>query len=230
MKRIALTLLAGLGSAWCGAQEFGRVLSSTPVVQQVQVPRQVCSQELWQAPAPKTGAGGVFGALAGGVIGNSVGQGTGRAAATAIGIIGGAMLGDRLEGSNGTQAQPVQTCTTHTHIENRVVGYQVVYEYAGKQYSVQMPQDPGPQVQLQITPVGSSLPPVAPPAAVYTAPPPPVAYAAPPVVVAQPVIITSTTSWYPVHPAYVARPQVGIDLRLGHRDAHRHRHPPPYWR
>lgn len=220
MKKIGLTLLAMLGSGWCGAQEFGRVVSSTPVVQQVQVPRQVCSQDSWQSPAQKSGAGGVFGALAGGVIGNSIGQGSGRAAATAIGIIGGAMLGDRLEGSGDTQTPYTQNCTTHTHIENRVVAYNVVYEYAGRQYAVQMPQDPGPQVQLQITPVGSLPPPVAPPV-VYATPP------APAVVVTQPVYITSTTSWYPVHPAYVHRPQIGIDLRFHNRDRH---HAPRHWR
>ena len=31
--------------------------------------------------------------------------------------------------------------------------YNVVYEYAGQQYSVQFPYDPGPYVSLQISPV-----------------------------------------------------------------------------
>jgi hypothetical protein len=46
------------------------------------------------------------------------------------------------------------------------VAYNVTYEYAGKQYIVQMPQDPGPSVRLQITPVVSSNP-------NYNYPPPP---------------------------------------------------------
>jgi hypothetical protein len=33
------------------------------------------------------------------------------------------------------------------------MAYNVVYEFAGKQYTVQMPQDPGPTVRLQITPM-----------------------------------------------------------------------------
>jgi hypothetical protein len=36
------------------------------------------------------------------------------------------------------------------------VGYNVVYEYAGKQYTVQMPADPGPTLRLQLTPVGAN--------------------------------------------------------------------------
>ena len=35
------------------------------------------------------------------------------------------------------------------------VVYNVVYEFGGKQYTVQMPNDPGPSVQLQVSPVGS---------------------------------------------------------------------------
>ena len=40
-----------------------------------------------------------------------------------------------------------------TVYQDRVVGFNVVYEYAGRQYSVQSPQDPGPTLQIQIVPV-----------------------------------------------------------------------------
>ena len=44
--------------------------------------------------------------------------------------------------------------------------FHVVYEFAGKQYSVQLPNDPGPYVTLQITPTysASTPPPPLPPA------------------------------------------------------------------
>ena len=73
-----------------------------------------------------------------------------------IGIFGGAILGDRIEGGGQTQYQTVQNCTSQTFYENRTTSYNVVYEYAGKQYSVQMPNDPGQFVRLQVTPVGAS--------------------------------------------------------------------------
>jgi len=38
------------------------------------------------------------------------------------------------------------------------VVYNVVYELGGKQYTVQMPNDPGPSVQLQVSPVTTSTP------------------------------------------------------------------------
>lgn len=145
----------------CGtsfAQEVGRVLSSTPVIQQVAVPRQVCSTEQVAVTQPKSGAGAVIGAIAGGAIGSAAtrGHGPGQAAATVLGAVSGAVLGDRIEGTGETQLQNVQRCTTQTFFENRTVAYNVVYTYAGKQYSVQMPQDPGPTLQLQVTPVGTA--------------------------------------------------------------------------
>ena len=68
------------------------------------------------------------------------------------------MLGDRIEGGGQTQTQNVQNCSTQTFYENRTTAYNVVYEFNGKQYSVQMPQDPGPTLKLQITPVAASVP------------------------------------------------------------------------
>ena len=40
-------------------------------------------------------------------------------------------------------------CSTQTIYESRTVGYNVVYEHAGKRYTVQLPQDPGPTLRLQ---------------------------------------------------------------------------------
>lgn len=136
------------------AQESARVISSTPVVQQVGVPRQVCTNQAVGYTEPKSGVGAVMGAVAGGGLGNAFGQGGGRALATAVGVIGGAMVGNNIEGSN-TEVHTVQQCSTQTIFENRTVGYNVVYEYGGKQYAVQMPNDPGATVQLQLTPVGA---------------------------------------------------------------------------
>lgn len=148
------------------AQELGRVISSTALISQVSVPRQVCAQEVvqvqTQAPVSKTGAGVLIGGIAGGAIGNSIGNGSGRAAATVLGILGGIIVGDKIEANNtpqtNTTQQTVNRCSTQNFLENRTTGYQVVYEYAGKQYSVQLPQDPGPNIQLQVSPVQSVLP------------------------------------------------------------------------
>jgi uncharacterized protein YcfJ len=133
---------------------LARVISSTPVVQQVAVPRQICNTQQVITEAPKSGGGALLGAVAGGAVGNAIGNGGGRALATMIGLVGGAIVGDRVEGSN-SQLQNVQQCSTQTSYENRIGYYNVVYEYQGTQHNVQMAQDPGQYVRLQVTPVGA---------------------------------------------------------------------------
>lgn len=162
---VAAIGFAVMAAGW--AQDVGRVISSIPVVQQLAVPRQVCSNEQISYQGPKSGAGALLGAIAGGALGNAAGgRGAGQAAATAIGIMGGAILGDNIEGPGPERVDNVQRCAVQNFYENRTVGYNVVYEFGGRQYSVQMPNDPGPTISVQVSPVGSGL--------IAQAPPPPV--------------------------------------------------------
>jgi uncharacterized protein YcfJ len=167
----ALGLLAVFFSNSSHSQEIGRVISTVPIIQQVAVPRQVCSQQQVTTQPHKSGAGAIMGAIAGGTVGHAIGR---DGLGTAIGMFGGAILGDKIEGAPAPEVKTVQTCNTQNFYENRTVAYNVTYEFAGKQYNVQMPQDPGPTVRLQITPMVSSTqnynyPPQAP----ATAVPPP---------------------------------------------------------
>jgi len=153
-------LLAMAGAGIAQAQdEQGRVISSIPVVQQVAVPRQVCVDQTVTVPGQKSGAGALIGGIAGGAMGNAIGNGSGRALATVIGLMGGAIVGDRIEGGGQAQTRTVQQCGTQTVYENRTVAYDVTYEYAGRQYRTQMPSDPGRFVRLSVTPVDSAPPP-----------------------------------------------------------------------
>ncbi|NBT55523.1 MAG: hypothetical protein EBT05_11815, partial [Betaproteobacteria bacterium] len=184
MKKVALPLLLALGSGLSVAQEVGRVISSTPVIQQIGVPRQVCTTQQVTSPGNKSGAGAAMGAIAGGAIGNNIGDGAGRAVATMLGLVGGAILGDRIEGAPAAQVQNVQSCSTQTFYENRTVSYNVVYEFNGKQYTVSMPQDPGPFVKLQVTPISAATP-----------LPAPMATYVPPAVIAQEVIVVERPTY-----------------------------------
>ena len=49
-------------------------------------------------------AGSVLGAVAGGLLGNQIGSGSGRAAATILGAVGGAAVGNRIAGGNNAYA------------------------------------------------------------------------------------------------------------------------------
>ncbi len=222
--------------------EMGRVLSSVPVIQQTAVPRQVCTNEQVTVPGQKSGAGAVLGGVAGGAIGNQIGGGSGRAAATMLGIVGGAMLGNSIEGGGPPQAQWVQRCTTQTMYENQTVGYNVTYEYAGKTYTVQMPQDPGPWVRLQVSPVAappSGYQPYAPPAT-YFAPQsgnypldvqPSVTYVNPPVYTQETTYIVPAPVYARPAPVYVrpypvaVPPSASIHLNWSNQRDHDHWRP-----
>lgn len=198
-KAILVAAMGTIGLAAAGAasaQEVGRVISSTPVVQQVPVQRQVCGQpQAYVQPAPQgSGAGAVIGAIAGGLLGHTVGGGMGNAVATGVGVVAGAAVGDNLERSRSPQyVQGPAQCAVQTSYENRTVGYNVQYEYAGKTFNVQMPYDPGPTVKLQVTPMSSA----------NTAAPPSgegVQTIAAPAEATQPVYVAQTPSV--VYPAY----------------------------
>jgi uncharacterized protein YcfJ len=224
---VAASLGAFTGSVQ--AQEQGRVISSQPVVQQVAVPRQVCSNQQIAVQEHKSGAGSLMGAIAGGAIGSNVGSGSGRALATMIGVIGGAAMGDRVEGAPPVQMQTVQNCSTQTIYENRTAGYNVVYEFGGRQYNVQMPNDPGPYVQLQVTPVGAQQQPVqnmgipAPviqpmvqqPMVQQQVAAPQIVYAQPQVVYTQPPVVYQRPYYPVIYPS--------IHLGLGWHGGHGHR-------
>lgn len=156
---MAGVLALGTGSLAQAQEEQGRVISSTPVMQQVVVPRQVCQDQAVSVPGQRSGAGAVIGGIAGGAMGNAIGNGGGRALATVIGLVGGAMVGDRIEGGSPPSTRIEQHCSTQNVYEHRTVAYNVVYEYAGRQYNTQMPNDPGRYVRLSVTPVDYAPPP-----------------------------------------------------------------------
>jgi len=139
-------------------EDYGRVVRVTPQVEQINRPRQECRTEYVQVqqPAPQRGVGGaIIGGLIGGLAGNQVGGGSGRTAATAAGAIAGAVIGDRNENANvpnsgGYQEQQVKQCRTVDHWESRTSGYEVTYEYRGRNYTDVMSYDPGERLRLRV--------------------------------------------------------------------------------
>lgn len=164
-KPVLLFALAVAGTAVQAAEfdEYARVVSVTPQVEQYNVPRQECRTEYVQvqqrAPAAERSAGGgIVGGIIGGLAGNQIGKGDGRAVATAAGAIAGALIGDRMENNNAQAAaattvteQPVRQCRTVEHWESRTTGYLVTYDYRGQRYTSNMSYDPGEKVKLHVS-------------------------------------------------------------------------------
>lgn len=139
-----------------------RVRSVQPQYEAVTVPRQECTSQ-WvsesrRVEAPRGYGGALLGGVAGAVVGNQIGHGHGREAATALGAVIGAFAGDRVAnrdraGDRYEQLPPrqVQTCQTVNEVQQRITGYQVAYEYRGQQFSTVLPQDPGASLQVRVS-------------------------------------------------------------------------------
>ena len=118
-------------------------------------------QFLWSGIVETLAVCGIVGGLIGAAIlpGNQIGSGSGRTTATAAGAIIGALSGDRLENNAVQQAnvetisseQPVQRCRMVDNFESRTTGFNVTYEYKGRQYSSVLPFDPGNRLKVNVT-------------------------------------------------------------------------------
>ncbi len=154
----AAILLASLPAVHAADfEDFGRVVRVTPQVEKVNRPHQECRTEYVQVQQQQQrGVGGsIVGGIAGALLGSNIGSGNGRTAATAAGAIAGAVVGDRVENQNGqpagVQEQAVKQCRTVDSWESRTTGYEVVYDYRGRNYTSYMSSDPGERVRLRVS-------------------------------------------------------------------------------
>ena len=112
------------------------------------------------------GAGTVLGAIVGGVIGHQFGGTTGaRDVATGAGALIGSLVGNSIENdaeagyrTAGREAyverapvtREVERCEEIADARDRIVGYDVRYEYNGREFRARLPQDPGPQMPVNV--------------------------------------------------------------------------------
>ena len=200
------------------ATEYADVVSATPVTVRVSTPRQVCRDEAQIVQPGPSGAGAVIGAIAGAVLGHNIGAGFGRAAATGLGVVAGAAIGDQIEAINTPAAEvAVRRCQTVNRIESRVVGYEVMYDFAGQRYSTRMARDPGARMAVEVRPaeVGNDRLPVPVEARAdaesrwsQAAPVPPAESMAVPTLPADPQTVSPQARYDASEPVYIAAPPV----------------------
>lgn len=167
-------LFSASALAWNDDQpeyDLARVVSVDPIIDYVDEPvsREVC----WNEPVARyepeyryesrrhrdrSGAT-LLGALIGGALGNTVGHGDGRRAATIAGaVIGGAIAHDQAHrpryrdvGGRYVRDQE-QRCETRTDYQRqeRVVGYDVSYDYRGRIYHTRTDHHPGDSIRVEV--------------------------------------------------------------------------------
>jgi uncharacterized protein YcfJ len=135
--------------------EYAQVLAVEPVKTQIKTPREVCKDVTVTRQKPVQDqhqiAGTVLGAVAGGLLGNQIGGGTGKKIATVAGAAGGGYAGNKIQ--EGMQERDTYTttqtrCNTVNDISDKVVGYDVRYMLDGKEGKVRMDRDPGNQIPV----------------------------------------------------------------------------------
>jgi uncharacterized protein YcfJ len=148
-----------------GEYDYASVVQVDPLRRQVRVSEPV--RECWEESVPVSSGpfsadhigGTILGGLIGGVLGNQVGDRHGRRVARAAGAIIGGAVGynvsrDR-KGYGGERFH--ERCETRYResYEERIDGYDVTYEYAGRRYQTRLPYDPGDRIRIRVdvTPV-----------------------------------------------------------------------------
>jgi uncharacterized protein YcfJ len=137
--------------------DTARVLSSTPQMERVNVPREECRTEYQQQNyrnGDNSVAGALIGGIAGGLLGGTVGRGNGRIAAAAVGAGVGAIAGNSIannqHGYGGSRSVPVQSCYQVDNWQTVNTGYLVTYEYNGRTYSTVTNEQPGRYIDVNV--------------------------------------------------------------------------------
>jgi uncharacterized protein YcfJ len=148
---------------------YAPVVDVQPVYETIRVPqnRRVCEDRnrgsrgrSYGERRTSSGGGAVLGGIIGGLLGNRFGDGRGRDAATAVGIIAGAAIGSGADKSNrrysnsrySNRHNGRRQCYTQRdyYEEQRITGYDVAYEYIGRTYHTRMQNHPGDRVRIQV--------------------------------------------------------------------------------
>jgi len=102
----AVTTAAGLSACAVPVMRTTRVIDGPPLAARAVHARYGTVERIEEIDTRVgvSGGGAAVGALIGGVVGHQVGGGFGRAAATALGVFGGAVVGDNVERNNAAAA------------------------------------------------------------------------------------------------------------------------------
>lgn len=153
----AATVAPGFAADYTDTAE---VVNTVPVYGAINQPRQQCWTETVTTyqEAPRSHGGTLLGGITGGLIGSTIGRGDGRVAAAAAGAAIGALIGNRADeryAYSTAVPRQVQRCQTVDNFRQGITGYQVTYNYNGRNATVILPYDPGPRVSIGVSVAGA---------------------------------------------------------------------------
>ncbi|HMM46859.1 MAG TPA: glycine zipper 2TM domain-containing protein [Thiobacillaceae bacterium] len=155
---IAVTAIGGVAGyrALNPEPEFAEVLAVKAVKETTKTPREVCEDIVVsdQAPVkdPNRIAGTAIGAVAGGLVGNQIGGGSGKTLATVAGAAAGGYAGNQVQKNmqqKNTVSRTERRCRTVYDSHSKTVGYDVRYRLGEEESQVRMDHDPGPRIPVK---------------------------------------------------------------------------------
>lgn len=156
----ALGVTAGGAVATYSLVDFGpkhaEVLAVQPITEQLHTPREVCNNVAVTHRSPVRDqhqvTGTVVGALAGGLLGNQIGGGSGKKIATVAGAAAGGYAGNQVQKNmqaGNTYTTTETRCKTVTDTSEKVVGYDVEYRLGEQIGRIRMDHEPGPRIPVR---------------------------------------------------------------------------------
>ena len=138
------------------------VVASQPVYQltRIESPQQRCVEQRLQVErrASFSATPVILSTLIGGAIGNAVGHNkSNKRVGAVLGAVLGNAVGRDIAAQNRRPAtvgyDVVERCETVyvSHDEERLIGYDVTYDYQGQRYTVRTQKDPGASIELEVT-------------------------------------------------------------------------------
>ena len=135
---------------------FADVLSVKEATETVRTPREECVDVPVQRRAAVRDqhriAGTAIGAVAGGLLGSAVGQGTGKKLAIVAGAAAGGYAGNKVQQNlqnRDTESSVERRCKTVYDSSEKHLGYDVTYRLDGKQDMVRMAYNPGTKIPVR---------------------------------------------------------------------------------
>lgn len=135
---------------------FAEVVSAKAVKETIKTPREECEDVEVQKKVPVKDehriAGTAIGAVAGGLLGSTIGGGSGKKVATVAGAAAGGYAGNQVQKNmqeKDTVTEVERRCKTVYDTSEKHHGYDVTYRLDGKQDVVRMSFNPGSQIPVK---------------------------------------------------------------------------------